>query len=61
MIMELTHILRLLVLSHLHADLKPGLHILIAIEQAPGGGLGIPTDRNQRNWVFLNNPKIHSH
>ena len=24
---------------------------------SPGGGLGIPTDRNQRSWVFLNSPK----
>ena len=23
----------------------------------PGGELGIPTDRDQRSWVFLNNPK----
>ena len=23
----------------------------------PGGGLGITTDRDQRSWVFLNNPK----
>ena len=23
----------------------------------PGGGLGIPTDRDQQSWVFLNNPK----
>ena len=22
-----------------------------------GSGLGIPTDRDQRSWVFLNNPK----
>ena len=23
----------------------------------PGGGIGIPTDRDQRRWVFLNDPK----
>ena len=23
----------------------------------PGGGLGVPTDRDQRSWVFLSNPK----
>ena len=22
-----------------------------------GGGLGIPTDRDQQSWVFLSNPK----
>ena len=25
--------------------------------ECKGGGLGIPTDRDQRSWVFLNNPK----
>ena len=24
---------------------------------APGGGLGIPTDRDQRSWVFLKDPR----
>ena len=23
----------------------------------PGGGLGIPTDRDQQSWVFLNDPQ----
>ena len=23
----------------------------------PRGGLGVPTDRDQRSWVFLGNPK----
>ena len=27
----------------------------------PGGEFGIPTDRDQRNWVFLNAPKILCH
>ena len=26
-------------------------------EVNPGGGLGIPTDMDQWNWVFLNNTK----
>ena len=25
--------------------------------KSPGGGLDKPTDRDQRSWVFLNDPK----
>ena len=27
----------------------------------PGGGLGKPTDRDQKSWVFLNDPKKTFH
>ena len=31
--------------------------LLLPFDSIPGGGLGIPTDRDQRSWVFLSNPK----
>ena len=27
------------------------------VMECPGGGLGIPTDRDKRNWVLLKDPK----
>ena len=35
--------------------------IKIPFEIFPRGGRGILTDRDQRSWVFLNNPKILCH
>ena len=31
--------------------------VTVVSNGGPGGELGIPTDRDQRSWVFLRNPK----
>ena len=33
------------------------LDYLLLSRLPPGGGLGVPTDRDQRSWIILNNPK----